>query len=297
MTRTPTPPTLDAAISMRCTRASADPWGFTSRWYEARKYALSVAMLPRQHYHEAFEPGCSVGVLTELLAPRCTSLLACDLAPAAVRAAANQYRHLPQVRVEQRTTAERGLAQRPVRSHRRLRDALLLRRSGISTTCSGRNHVRAAPRRKPARGALAARGPRVPTQRRRGAFVPWPPNRGWPGSPSTGSVTSWPRSTSVPTARRPVGGAGREGWRDRGDRSRRCPRTTSRNCCPAASRPCGGPPGRAGPRPVHTLVVADACGDRTAARARAAGAEGLSRSAPAGWGRPARARASPRRCA
>jgi glycosyltransferase involved in cell wall biosynthesis len=30
---------------------------------------------------------------------------------------------------------------------------------------------------------------------------------------------------------------------------------------------------RAGARPVHTLVVADACGDRTAQRARAAGAE------------------------
>ena len=31
--------------------------------------------------------------------------------------------------------------------------------------------------------------------------------------------------------------------------------------------------GQAGPWPVHTLVVADACGDRTAARARAAGAD------------------------
>ena len=30
---------------------------------------------------------------------------------------------------------------------------------------------------------------------------------------------------------------------------------------------------QAGPRPVHTLVVADACGDRTAQRARAGGAE------------------------
>jgi predicted TPR repeat methyltransferase len=95
-------PTLDASYFNTMYQASPDPWGFTSRWYEARKYAISVAMLPRQHYREAFEPGCSIGVLTELLAPRCASLLACDLAPAAVHAAAGRTRHLPQVRVENR---------------------------------------------------------------------------------------------------------------------------------------------------------------------------------------------------
>ena len=35
--------------------ASGDPWGFTSRWYEERKYALSLAMLPRRRYAEAVE--------------------------------------------------------------------------------------------------------------------------------------------------------------------------------------------------------------------------------------------------
>jgi SAM-dependent methyltransferase len=99
---TRTPPTLDAGYFNAMYEASADPWGFTSRWYEARKYAISVAMLPREHYGEAFEPGCSIGVLTELLAPRCTRLLSCDLAPAAVRAASDRTRQLAQVRVEQR---------------------------------------------------------------------------------------------------------------------------------------------------------------------------------------------------
>ena len=42
---------------------SPDPWGFTSRWYEGRKYAITVAMLPKARYREAFEPGCSIGVL------------------------------------------------------------------------------------------------------------------------------------------------------------------------------------------------------------------------------------------
>jgi hypothetical protein len=27
--------------------ADADPWGFATRWYEQRKYALTLAALPR----------------------------------------------------------------------------------------------------------------------------------------------------------------------------------------------------------------------------------------------------------
>jgi SAM-dependent methyltransferase len=64
-----------------------DPWGFTARWYERRKYALSLAMLPRERYAEAFEPGCSIGVLTALLSARCDRLLACDVSAEAVRRA------------------------------------------------------------------------------------------------------------------------------------------------------------------------------------------------------------------
>ena len=67
--------------------ASDDPWGFTSRWYEERKYALSLAMLPRRRYAEAFEPGCSIGALTALLVPRCDRLLSWDISPEAVRQA------------------------------------------------------------------------------------------------------------------------------------------------------------------------------------------------------------------
>jgi SAM-dependent methyltransferase len=63
---------------------STDPWGFASRWYERRKYALTLAALPRERYARGFEPGCSIGVLTGLLATRCDSLLATDVAAAAV---------------------------------------------------------------------------------------------------------------------------------------------------------------------------------------------------------------------
>jgi SAM-dependent methyltransferase len=80
--------------------ASADPWGFGTRWYEARKYAISVALLPAEHYGDAFEPGCSVGVLTEQLAPRCDRLLACDGSAAAVHQAAARTARRPNVRVQ-----------------------------------------------------------------------------------------------------------------------------------------------------------------------------------------------------
>ena len=81
---------------------SADPYGFTSRWYETRKYALSLAMLPWPRYRRAFEPGCSIGVLTAQLAPRCEALLSCDGSAAAVATAQDRTAQFPQVTVEQR---------------------------------------------------------------------------------------------------------------------------------------------------------------------------------------------------
>ena len=52
-------------------RDHPDPWEFESSLYEQRKYAVTVASLPRSRYRSAYEPGCSIGVLTELLATRC----------------------------------------------------------------------------------------------------------------------------------------------------------------------------------------------------------------------------------
>ncbi|WP_329254035.1 nodulation S family protein [Actinoallomurus sp. NBC_01490] len=95
--------TLGPEYFARVYAGSPDPWGFTSRWYEERKYALSLAMLPRRHYEDAFEPGCSIGVLTAMLAPRCDRLLSCDVAPQAVRQA---RRRAPGARVERRTLPE-----------------------------------------------------------------------------------------------------------------------------------------------------------------------------------------------
>ncbi|NRQ49647.1 class I SAM-dependent DNA methyltransferase [Aeromicrobium stalagmiti] len=57
---------------------SSDPWQLAERAYEQRKYALTVASLPRDRYRRGFEPGCSIGVLTGLLAPRCDELISTD---------------------------------------------------------------------------------------------------------------------------------------------------------------------------------------------------------------------------
>lgn len=95
--------TLGASYFDAMYQAADDPWGFESRWYERRKYAISAAMLPARRYQDGFEAGCSIGVLTRKLAERCDRLLSCDLARPAVLAARRRVADLPQVRVEQRS--------------------------------------------------------------------------------------------------------------------------------------------------------------------------------------------------
>ena len=58
--------------------SSNDPWGFRTRWYEARKRSLTLACLPHQRYASGFEPGCANGELSAVLAERCDHLLVCD---------------------------------------------------------------------------------------------------------------------------------------------------------------------------------------------------------------------------
>jgi SAM-dependent methyltransferase len=64
--------------------ADADPWGYTTSAYERRKYLATLAALPRARFSRAFEPACSIGVLTRLLARRCANLLAADVSEVAL---------------------------------------------------------------------------------------------------------------------------------------------------------------------------------------------------------------------
>lgn len=84
-------------------RANNDPWGFETSPYERDKYADTLAALPNEQYTNAFEVGCSLGVLTEQLAARCRRLLAIDVAAAPLERAQQRCVQLPQVEFQQMT--------------------------------------------------------------------------------------------------------------------------------------------------------------------------------------------------
>ncbi|QIX62143.1 methyltransferase domain-containing protein [Hymenobacter sp. BT18] len=78
-------------------RANSDPWNFETSPYEHEKYRATLAALPRPGYQRAFEIGCSLGVLTAQLAPRCQELLAIDVAEAALAKARQRCQAFPHV--------------------------------------------------------------------------------------------------------------------------------------------------------------------------------------------------------
>jgi SAM-dependent methyltransferase len=78
---------IDAAYFDALYARRTDPWRLATRWYETRKRAITIASLPASRYRRALEIGCSVGMLTLELAPRCDALLAVDLAGGALATA------------------------------------------------------------------------------------------------------------------------------------------------------------------------------------------------------------------
>jgi trans-aconitate methyltransferase len=90
-----------AAIFEALYRADPDPWRFASSSYEQDRYAALLRALRRDYYEYAFEPGCSIGEFTVLLAPRCARLLATDVSATAVGAARARCRSLTQVKIEE----------------------------------------------------------------------------------------------------------------------------------------------------------------------------------------------------
>ena len=91
------PASLPADYFAALYAASPDPWDFAGSDYERAKYAATLAALPRSRYRHALEVGCSIGVLTRLLAGRCDRVLALDAAEAALAAARNRCTGLPGV--------------------------------------------------------------------------------------------------------------------------------------------------------------------------------------------------------
>lgn len=98
----PAPGSLPPEYFDHVYQAKADPWEFATSPYEAAKYDATLAALPREHYPVAFEAGCSIGVLTARLAPRCGELLSIDVSERALAQARERCVGLPQVRFEKR---------------------------------------------------------------------------------------------------------------------------------------------------------------------------------------------------
>lgn len=73
----------------------AEPWGADDRWYEQRKRALLLAMLPQERLGRVLEVGCSTGVTTAALAARADEVVAIDASAAALERAAARTAGLP----------------------------------------------------------------------------------------------------------------------------------------------------------------------------------------------------------
>lgn len=78
-----------------------DPFGYRTRWYEARKREILMATLPRARFARGWELGCSNGETTFCLAQRCEQLLATDMAADAVEQARRRVAGYDNVEVVQ----------------------------------------------------------------------------------------------------------------------------------------------------------------------------------------------------
>ncbi|TQI71416.1 LmbE family N-acetylglucosaminyl deacetylase [Gramella sp. Hel_I_59] len=64
-----------------------DPWDFETSSYEQEKYRKTIASVLGKSFENALEIGCSNGVFTKLLAPKCKNLLAVDLSQESLKSA------------------------------------------------------------------------------------------------------------------------------------------------------------------------------------------------------------------
>ncbi|WP_419758196.1 class I SAM-dependent DNA methyltransferase [Acidisoma sp.] len=92
----------DAAYFEAMYAADPDPWQFKTSAYEAAKYEATVAAIADRRYRSALEVGCSLGVLSQRVAPLCDAFLGLDIAEAPLVEARQRCRDLPHVRFERK---------------------------------------------------------------------------------------------------------------------------------------------------------------------------------------------------
>lgn len=94
MTETSSPGFFEAKY-----KADPDPWRFATNDYELGRYSTVISAISGGRYRHAFEPGCSIGLLTQLLAEHCELVYAIDFSPSAAMQAAHRCAHLSNVKV------------------------------------------------------------------------------------------------------------------------------------------------------------------------------------------------------
>jgi SAM-dependent methyltransferase len=89
----------------RLARDSEDPWSYATSPYEQRKYRRTLDHLP-ERTGRTLELGCSIGVFTAMLAPRCDTLVAVDFSPTALARARRRLAGLDRVELLRRRLPE-----------------------------------------------------------------------------------------------------------------------------------------------------------------------------------------------
>ncbi|GJD97614.1 hypothetical protein OCOJLMKI_4847 [Methylobacterium iners] len=91
------PASLDPDYFKGMYATDPDPWRFATSAYERDKYAATLAALPRPRYVSGLEVGCSIGVFTHQLCPRCDALIGLDVVSSVLEAARARCADCPNV--------------------------------------------------------------------------------------------------------------------------------------------------------------------------------------------------------
>ncbi len=104
--------TLSEAYFDHVYNANTDPWNFETSGYEKEKYKVTINALPKPMYKNVFEVGCSIGVLSEMLAPRAEKLLCADASESPLVQARLRLHRFPSASVQKMNVpAEFGIGE------------------------------------------------------------------------------------------------------------------------------------------------------------------------------------------
>jgi SAM-dependent methyltransferase len=79
---------------------NSDPWDFATGEYELHRYHPIFNALSHNRYSKIFEPGCSIGILTEMLATIAHQVYAFDISPTAAKLAKERCQHRENVTIK-----------------------------------------------------------------------------------------------------------------------------------------------------------------------------------------------------